>query len=256
MADHDNALASAFDGQAAQFERAPVQSDPAALARLVRAAELSPDSLVLDAGCGPGLVAEAFLQAGHRVVGVDLSAEMVARARNRCARFGNRARFDQSSVFEPALLGPFDAASSRYVLHHVVDPLAFVRRQVDLLRPGGILLLCDHTTDPDPEAARFHEEIERDRDRTHTRNLTAGELLDLCASAGLVSLRLVEEEFTLDFDEWFNRGTPRASKDEVRAKILAGPPIRGYRAVERVDGSVRIDCVRAIVRGIKPPLAP
>ncbi|HEX8200635.1 MAG TPA: class I SAM-dependent methyltransferase, partial [Isosphaeraceae bacterium] len=63
MSDHDADLASAFDDQAEQFERAPVQSDPHALARLVRIAALPPDSLVLDVGCGPGLVAEAFLRA-------------------------------------------------------------------------------------------------------------------------------------------------------------------------------------------------
>ena len=88
--EHERAVAAAFDGQAAQFERAPVQSDPEALARLVRAADLPPDSLVLDAGCGPGLVAEAFLRAGQRVHGVDLSPEMVERARRRCAEFGER----------------------------------------------------------------------------------------------------------------------------------------------------------------------
>ena len=38
MFDHDDALASAFDGQAARFERAPVQSDPKGLERLIRAA--------------------------------------------------------------------------------------------------------------------------------------------------------------------------------------------------------------------------
>ncbi|TMB20516.1 MAG: methyltransferase domain-containing protein, partial [Deltaproteobacteria bacterium] len=90
MATHDAELAKAFDAQAARFERSPVQSDPSALARLVAFAALPPDSLVLDAGCGPGLVSEALLGAGHRVHGVDLSAEMVRRARERCARFGER----------------------------------------------------------------------------------------------------------------------------------------------------------------------
>src|SRR4051812_11349050 len=112
MSDHDRALATAFDGQAARFERAPVQSDPAALAALVRFAGLAPGSEVLDAGCGPGLVAEAFLEAGHRVSGVDLSAEMVERARRRCARFGDRARFAQASIFDAAPGGPFDATVS------------------------------------------------------------------------------------------------------------------------------------------------
>src|SRR4051812_14589672 len=153
---HDRNLAEAFDGQAARFERAPVQTDPAALDRLVRAADLPPHSHVLDAGSGPGLVGLALLEAGHRVMGVDLSDEMVARARTRCARFGDRAAFHRQSLYDPITGGPFDATISRYVLHHVADPSAFLRRQVDLIRPGGIVVLCDHTTDPDPSLADLH----------------------------------------------------------------------------------------------------
>jgi 2-polyprenyl-3-methyl-5-hydroxy-6-metoxy-1,4-benzoquinol methylase len=256
VSDHDRALATAFDGQAARFERAPVQSDPAALAYLVRTAALPPDSLVLDAGCGPGLVSAALLAAGHRVFGVDLSSEMIARARKRCAEYGERARFEQTSVFDPAVAGPFDAAVSRYVLHHVADQPAFLARQAALVRPGGFVVLCDHTTDPDPTHALRHEELERARDRTHTRNLTAGGLVDLMAAAGLEAIRLEEEAFTLDFDEWFDRGTPAASKADVRARLLAGPAIRGFRPSLLPGGSVRLDCVRAIVRGVKPATAP
>jgi SAM-dependent methyltransferase len=250
--DHDQALAAAFDGQAAKFERAPVQSDPAALERLVLEADLPPDSLVLDAGCGPGLVSAALLGAGHRVVGVDLSHEMIARARTRCGSFGDRARFEVASLYNPSLAGPFDAAISRYVLHHVTDPLAFVRRQAAMLRPGGVLVLCDHTTDPVPERAAIHQELERARDRTHTNNPTPGALADLFARAGLGPIRLVEEAFTLDFDEWFDRGTPATPKADVRARLLASPPIRGFRPTLLPDGSVRIDCWRATARGVAP----
>ncbi|MFO0954254.1 MAG: class I SAM-dependent methyltransferase [Isosphaeraceae bacterium] len=246
MSRHDDELARAFDGQAAKFEVAPVQSDPEALARLVAFAALPADSLVLDAGCGPGLVSATFLKAGHRVGGVDLSAEMVARARARCESFADRAWFEQGSIFDARLNEdyPFDAAVSRYVLHHVVEPFAFVARQVELLRPGGVLVLSDHSTDPDPARAAHHERLERERDRTHTRNLTAGGLADLLASAGLVDIRLQEESFHLDFDEWFDRGTPAAPKESVRAALLEGPPLRGFRPTLHDDGSIRIDCVR------------
>jgi 2-polyprenyl-3-methyl-5-hydroxy-6-metoxy-1,4-benzoquinol methylase len=249
---HDRALATAFDNQAERFERAPVQSDPKSLSYLVQQAAIPPDCRILDAGCGPGLVAEAFLKAGHRVEGVDLSAEMIARARRRCTAFGDRAVFEVGSVFDAPLRGPFDAAVSRYVLHHVADPFVFVTRQVELLRPGGVLVLSDHLTDTDPDRATQHEWIERARDRTHTRNLTSGALVDLLAQTGLVNLRLVEEAFTLNFDEWFDRGTPGAPKSEVRARLLAGPPIRGFRPISLPDGSIRIDCWRAIVRGVVP----
>ncbi len=153
MSGHDRALAQAFDAQAERFERAPVQSDPIALARLVTFADLPADSRILDAGCGPGLVSEAFLSAGHRVHGVDLSAEMVARARRRCdPHYVGRCQFEQGSVFDHVPARLYDAAVSRYVVHHVTDQLAFIRRQVDLIQPGGVLVVSDHATDPDPAA--------------------------------------------------------------------------------------------------------
>src|SRR5689334_16358369 len=99
MTEHERNLAAAFDGQAEQFERASVQNNPAALARLLEVADLPAGGRVLDAGCGPGLVSEALLRAGYGVWGVDLSAEMIARARRRCAPYGKRASFEQKSLF-------------------------------------------------------------------------------------------------------------------------------------------------------------
>jgi SAM-dependent methyltransferase len=250
MSDHDRELSRAFDGQAERFERARVQTDPAALRGLVAFAALQPGAQLLDAGCGPGLVAEAFLAAGHSVHGVDLSPEMVRRARQRCARFGERARFDEGSVLD-LRAGPFDAAVSRLVVHHVEDPLAFVRAQVVRVAPGGVVIASDHTTDPDPERARWHQEIERARDRTHVRNLTPGELVDVLARAGLDQLRVFEEPFELDFDEWFDRGTPALQKDEVRRRVLAGSA-RGFDPVPRADGRLSIRSLRVLVRGVRP----
>ncbi|HTU22154.1 MAG TPA: class I SAM-dependent methyltransferase [Gemmataceae bacterium] len=252
MSDHESELASAFDHQAAEFERAPVQSDPQRLARLIQIASLPAGGVVLDAGCGPGLVAESLLQAGYRVVGIDLSGEMIARARKRCASFGERAVFEQKSLFDPSLAGPFDGAISRFVLHHTPDPLAFVRRQAALLRPGGVLALCDHTTDPDRARADWHQRIEVGRDRTHTRNPTPGEMVDLLAAAGLTELRLVEDPLVLDFDEWFDRGTPAEDKATVREWLLSGASARGFQPVLQKDGRVRIEGWIAIVRGVKP----
>jgi 2-polyprenyl-3-methyl-5-hydroxy-6-metoxy-1,4-benzoquinol methylase len=253
MTDHDQQLAEGFDAQAPKFERAPVQSDPAAIERLVRHADFPPGGRVLDAGCGPGLVSSGLLDAGLHVVGVDLSTEMIERARKRCAAHADRARFLRGSVFDPVLdpFAPFDGTLSRFVLHHVVDPLAFLTRQVALVRRGGVVVACDHSTDPNPDIAAHHNALEIARDRTHTRNLTSGELVDLVARVGLNEIRLVEDSFTLDFDEWFDRGTPGDTKDAVRGRLLSGPVSRSFRPSVMGDGSIRIDGIRTIVRGLK-----
>jgi SAM-dependent methyltransferase len=250
MALHDEELARAFDAQAAAFERAKVVRDAASLARLLAFAALPPGARVLDAGCGPGLVAEAFLEAGCEVLGVDLSAEMVRRAGERCARFGPRARFEQRSLLAVDG-GAFDASLSRNVLHHLDDPRAFVARQAALVRPGGAVLALDLSTDPDPVRHDWSQRVERARDRTHVRTLTAGEIVDVFALAGLVDLRLVEEDVVLDFDEWFDRGTPAEPKDVVRARLLAGTA-RGFAPRARADGGVDVHVKRAAVRGTRP----
>jgi len=252
MSEHDQALSSAFNDQAAKFERAPVQSDPGALGRLVEWARLPAGSRILDAGCGPGLVAEAFLKGGHEVHGVDLSTEMIERARIRCSSFGDKGRFECRSLYSQGFDHPFDAAVSRYVLHHVENPAQFLRRQLELVRPGGIVVISDHTTDTDPERAALHERLERGRDKTHTRNLTCGGLVDLFASCGLEDISAMEERFCLDFDEWFDRGSPSMEKSEVLDQLLAHPGIRGFDPIQLAVGKVEIRCYRAVVRGVKP----
>jgi SAM-dependent methyltransferase len=249
--EHERALREAFDGQAERFEKAPVQSDPDALARLVAFAALPQGAKVLDAGCGPGLVSEAFLAAGYDVHGIDLSGEMVRRARERCARFGERARFEQGSLFDVAPDTLFDAGVSRFVLHHAPDPVVFLRAQILRIRPGGVLVASDHTTDADPEGARWHQEIERARDRTHTQNLGPGGIVDAMARAGLGHISFVEEEFELDFDEWFDRGTPALSKTIVR-QMVESWRARGFDPARRPDGGITIRCVRALARGVRP----
>ncbi|HZR10603.1 MAG TPA: hypothetical protein VFA79_18595, partial [Myxococcales bacterium] len=79
---------------------------------------------------------------------------------------------------------------------------------------------------------------------------TSGGLVDALGRAGLVEVKLVEEPFELDFDEWFDRGTPGAAKAEVRARILAGRA-RGFDPVQRRDGGITLRCVRVLARGVR-----
>ena len=57
----------------------------------------------------------------------------------------------------------------------------------------------------------------------------------------------------LDFDEWFDRGTPAEDKAAVRERLLSGASARGFRPMPQDDGRVGIEGWIAIVRGLKPP---
>jgi SAM-dependent methyltransferase len=252
------AMADAFDGQAAAFERAPIQTDGRMLAGLVEFADLPAGASVADAGCGPGLVAEALLAdpRGYDVAGFDLSREMVRRAEVRCRRFGSRARFEQRAFDRDVVRdrGHFDACVTRLVLHHIENPSDFVRSLVTAARPGGVVVVADHIADSNPALAAWHRRVETMRDRTHVANLSGGELIDLLARAGLDDLRYRETVVSTHFDEWFARGTPSASREECREALLApeGRGSRAWRTSLMTGDDVAMTGIVAFVRGRVP----
>jgi ubiquinone/menaquinone biosynthesis C-methylase UbiE len=105
---------------------------------------LPPDARILDAGCGTGegtwRLAEAF--PGAHVLGIDLLDAHLVRAREKAARFGDRVRFENRSIFEPGLpVGAFDLVVCRHVLQAVPHAEKAIAQLVQLVRPGGTVHL-------------------------------------------------------------------------------------------------------------------
>jgi SAM-dependent methyltransferase len=101
----------------------------------------------LEIGCGTGLFSHALAAHAERVLALDLSPEMIRRARAREPRRAN-LEFELADV--SAWLFPrerFDCIASIATLHHL-DPRALLPRMRDALRPGGVLLVLDLVADP------------------------------------------------------------------------------------------------------------
>ena len=94
------------------------------------------------------MLAAELVGASGSVVGIDLSPEVIAVARQR-ARTAKLAHIDFEEVSVEAFSDPepFDAVIGRYVLIHQADPVALIRAAAGLVRPGGIVAfqeLCAH----------------------------------------------------------------------------------------------------------------
>ena len=99
---------------------------------------------VADLACGTGTMSVLAAELGHQVSAVDLSSEMVARARAKTAPFGAAVEVTQGDASNPPLeAGDFDVVFARHVLWTLPDPTDALRRWATLLRPGGRMVLVE-----------------------------------------------------------------------------------------------------------------
>ncbi len=91
---------------------------------------------VLEAGCGTGLLLSRIDRVASRAIGVDLSAGMLARARER-----GLTVVQGSITALPFADASFDTVCSFKVLAHVPDIDGALRELARVTRPGGHLVL-------------------------------------------------------------------------------------------------------------------
>ncbi|GAB1513154.1 class I SAM-dependent methyltransferase [Actinophytocola sp. KF-1] len=150
----DADLASAFDAGAPAYDLL-VDRNPGYHEHLRLSAErglTGTEQRVLDAGCGTGASTAAVLSvAPHaEVVGVDAAGAMLDRARAK--RWPPGVRFVHSGVEDLAaagVTGPFDAVFAAYLFRNLTDPDGQLRALLDLLRPGGTLVVHDYVAGAD-----------------------------------------------------------------------------------------------------------
>lgn len=115
---YNDKLAKVYDDATkAEFKwQAPTQVNKLLLSRL------SKNSRILDLGIGTGQSSEAFYKAGHKIVGVDLSSEMIKIARKKLPK-AKFYRFDIENGLEKLGFGAqsFDAIIAAGVVEFIKD---------------------------------------------------------------------------------------------------------------------------------------
>ena len=134
-----DARAERWDARAEAHALAPDRG--ADLDRIWAALRLRRDARVLDAGCGSGQLAIALAERGARVTGIDLSPEMIGRARDHAESRNVEIDWrigDITHMTDPFAV--FDAVHARVLLQFVPDVAGALRELRRVLKPGGRLL--------------------------------------------------------------------------------------------------------------------
>jgi ubiquinone/menaquinone biosynthesis C-methylase UbiE/DNA-binding transcriptional ArsR family regulator len=136
-----------FRGHAAEWDRIrKLHVADAAVEEAVRAALADkPIRALLDLGTGTGRMLELFAPEIERGIGLDLSLDMLALARERLDRAGlKHCNVRHGDIYDLALpRDSFDVVIIHQVLHFLDDSARAIREAARVLRPGGRLLVID-----------------------------------------------------------------------------------------------------------------
>ena len=202
----------------------------------VASLELKPGETVVDLGSGAGI--DAFLAARQvgptgRVIGVDMTPEMLEKARANAARSGlSQVEFREGRL-EALPIGDasVDAVTSNCVINLVPDKGLVFREVARVLRPGGRLVISDIVLDGElPEAIR--------QDVYAYVGCVSGAQQRADYFAGVRAAGLGEIEILKDVD--YAAGLAKAAPEEAQALLD-----RSGVKMDQVVGKVRSVTFRA-----------
>jgi phosphatidylethanolamine/phosphatidyl-N-methylethanolamine N-methyltransferase len=144
---------------------------------------------ILEIGAGTGLSLPAY-EEGLEITGIDLSPEMLAKAKGRVRQLGLQnvtlALMDASRLAFAA--ETFDAVAAMYVMTVVPDPAAVLAEIRRVLCPGGMLVCVNHFSREKGLRAAIEHGLGR-----YARRLGWHPIFPLAAVTGAPGFRLVEK---------------------------------------------------------------
>lgn len=189
-------------------------------------ADLKPGEVVLDLGAGAGfdcfLAARAVGPTG-RVIGVDMTAEMVARARENARKAGmDHVEFRLGEIEHlPVADASVDVIISNCVINLSPDKAAVFRDAFRALRPGGRLAVSDVVA-----TAKLPAEWQEDKALLSGCISGAADietLITMMSDAGFAGVRIEPKEGSREFIREWQPGT-RLEDYVLSANISATKP--------------------------------
>lgn len=109
--------------------------------KIIKGSRLGSGVAALEIGCGTGMFTEMFAQSGANLMAVDISPDLLKKARARNLP-SDRILFVEKRFENCDIDGPFDAVIGSSVLHHL-DIETAVKKIYSLLKPGGFMCFAE-----------------------------------------------------------------------------------------------------------------
>jgi 2-polyprenyl-6-hydroxyphenyl methylase/3-demethylubiquinone-9 3-methyltransferase len=95
--------------------------------------------IVLDVGCGGGILSESMAGTGAKVTGIDLAEKPLQVAKLHLLESGNQVDYRKVAVEDLAAERPgyYDVVTCMEMLEHVPDPAAVIAACAQLVKPNG-----------------------------------------------------------------------------------------------------------------------
>ena len=243
-----------FRNVAASYAKSSFHASSVRLQEVLDLAHPRHGDLVLDVATGTGNTAFALAPHVRRVVGVDLTREMLDEAR-RIA--GDRDVHNADWVIGDALHLPFeddtfDLYTVRAAPHHFADVDAFLEEAYRVLKAKHAAVFID-CAPPLPARDVLHE-VEVRRDPSHVKSLTLDEWVGKLQRAGFQVERAEARELDWNFEEWMGNMAVGPSVSAELAKLIesAKDQARTQLRPERRDGKLWHTYWHALIRAQKP----
>jgi DNA gyrase subunit B len=209
------------------------------------------DTIVLDTCCGSGVVGAAFRGRVAKIVGLDITPQMAALARERL----------DEVVLGDVYQIPFPEASfglvcNREVLHLLPEPHRPIAEMYRVLKPGGQIVIGQWVPYGPIDAAWMFRIVKK-KQPLFVNNLMAQDLVELLGKAGFVDITQTEYLQWEDIDNWIDSWeTPVMQRHEIRELYHRAPAeIREVHPFEiSASGQIRDLWRWCIFSAFKPPV--
>jgi ubiquinone/menaquinone biosynthesis C-methylase UbiE len=215
-----------FGAHASAYTTSAVHASGASLERLVTRTSPQGQERVLDVATGTGHNALSFAPYVRQVIGVDLTAPMLAEATALAHKRGiENAVFCQGdSEHLPFASHGFAIVTCRVAPHHFPDVARAVREMARVCQPGGWVAIVDNVTPEDTTACAEINAWETLRDPSHHWAYPLSQWRQFFQQAGLALEVEETHPKAMPFVSWASRmGVGEAVVEELRQLLFEAP---------------------------------